>query len=102
MNFFDKYFKRYFLIFCTLFNINLTNQIGHGRILFVHVNTNTRRDYENLDKIRIACHCWPFIDGMWGNAQNKSTSSSSSEKTDAKTGASKTMTYAEPSSLKKL
>ncbi|QQC72923.1 flavocytochrome c [Lactococcus garvieae] len=36
-----------------------------------------------------------------GNAQNKSTSSSSSEKTDAKTGASKTMTYAEPSSLKK-
>ncbi|BDM76245.1 MULTISPECIES: flavocytochrome c [Lactococcus] len=36
-----------------------------------------------------------------GNAQNKSTSSSSSEKTDAKAGASKTMTYAEPSSLKK-
>lgn len=36
-----------------------------------------------------------------GNAQNKSTSSSSSEKTDAKTGASKTMTYAQPSSLKK-
>lgn len=36
-----------------------------------------------------------------GNAQNKSTSSSSSENTDAKTGASKTMTYAEPSSLKK-
>lgn len=36
-----------------------------------------------------------------GNAQNKSTSSSSSEKTDAKTGASKTMTYAEPSNLKK-
>lgn len=36
-----------------------------------------------------------------GNTQNKSTSSSSSEKTDAKTGASKTMTYAEPSSLKK-
>lgn len=36
-----------------------------------------------------------------GNAQNKSTSSSSSEKTDAKTGASKTMTYVEPSSLKK-
>ncbi|WP_347979448.1 flavocytochrome c [Lactococcus formosensis] len=36
-----------------------------------------------------------------GNAQNKSTSSSSSEKADTKTGASKTMTYAEPSSLKK-
>ncbi|WP_341784564.1 flavocytochrome c [Lactococcus garvieae] len=36
-----------------------------------------------------------------GNAQNKSTSSSSSEKTDAKAGVSKTMTYAEPSSLKK-
>ncbi|MEG1220448.1 MAG: flavocytochrome c [Lactococcus sp.] len=36
-----------------------------------------------------------------GNAQNKSTSSSSSEKTDAKAGASKTMTYAEASSLKK-
>ncbi|WP_019299419.1 flavocytochrome c [Lactococcus garvieae] len=36
-----------------------------------------------------------------GNDQNKSTSSSSSEKTDAKAGASKTMTYAEPSSLKK-
>ncbi|MCI3860981.1 flavocytochrome c [Lactococcus garvieae] len=36
-----------------------------------------------------------------GNAQNKSTSSSSTEKTDAKAGASKTMTYAEPSSLKK-
>ncbi|WP_307984024.1 flavocytochrome c [uncultured Lactococcus sp.] len=36
-----------------------------------------------------------------GNAQNKSMSSSSSEKTDAKAGASKTMTYAEPSSLKK-
>jgi flavocytochrome c len=36
-----------------------------------------------------------------GNAQNKSTSSSSSEKADTKAGASKTMTYAEPSSLKK-
>lgn len=33
--------------------------------------------------------------------QNKSTSSSSSEKTDAKAGASKTMTYADPSSLEK-
>ncbi|MDG6189495.1 flavocytochrome c [Lactococcus formosensis] len=36
-----------------------------------------------------------------GNAQNKSTSSSSSEKADTKAGASKTMTYTEPSSLKK-
>ena len=37
-----------------------------------------------------------------GNAQNKSTSSSSSEKADTKAGASKTMTYAEPSLEKKL
>ncbi len=36
-----------------------------------------------------------------GNTQSKSTSSSSSEKTDTKAGASKTMAYAEPSSLKK-